>query len=264
LPDTAVRFDSVSKRFQLTLNRPQTVQEVFQRLIGVRPQQLMDSFWAVRDVDLEVSRGETVGIVGANGAGKSTLLKLACRIIAPTTGQIGTHGRVAALLEVGTGFHPDLTGRENIHLNGSMLGMTRTEIRREMDDIIGFAELEEQIDMPVKHYSSGMYMRLGFSIASHVRPEILLIDEVLAVGDRVFQQKCQRRVERMAEAGVTILFVSHDSRAVRSVCQRAVWMEEGRVRTDGPADEVVDAYGRHVAAQMGSSAQENVAAVHSC
>ncbi len=247
MSEVAICFESVSKQFNRKLNRPSTVQEIFMRLLGVRPAEVTEDFWALRDVDLAIKPGETVGFLGPNGAGKSTLLKLTSRIIMPTSGTITTRGRVASLLEVGTGFHPDLTGRENIHLNGSLLGMNRAEVRSKLDAIINFAELDEFIDMPVKHYSSGMYMRLGFSVASHVDPDILLVDEVLAVGDEAFQTKCKRRVAKMGREGVTILFVSHDLTAVRRICQRAVWLDGGRVRADGPANEVADAYLQYIA-----------------
>jgi lipopolysaccharide transport system ATP-binding protein len=197
-----------------------------------------------------------VGFLGPNGAGKSTLLKLVSRILYPTTGQVHVRGRIAGLLELGTGFHPDLTGRENISLYGSLMGMSRNEIQRKLEAILAFAELENFIDMPLRHYSSGMYMRLAFSVASHVDPDVLLVDEVLAVGDQAFQQKCLRRVEHMIQDGVTILFVSHDLEAARAICQRAVWMDGGKVRTIGPVGQVVEAYDRHVAAQMGFASQE--------
>lgn len=251
LSDTVILFDSVSKKFTLSHNRPRGFQEIFVRLVGARAPRFVEAFWALSNVSLDIVSGEAVGFIGPNGAGKSTFLKLISGIIAPTAGRIYIQGRVAALLEVGTGFHPDLTGRENIYLNASLLGMGRTEIQSKIDQIIAFAELENYIDMPVKHYSSGMYMRLGFSVASHVDPDILVVDEVLAVGDQAFQTKCQRRVEKLGRAGVTILFVSHDLDAVRRICQRAVWMEGGSVRQDGRVEEVVDAYSRHVSAHMG-------------
>jgi lipopolysaccharide transport system ATP-binding protein len=256
LSDSVVRFDSVSKKFILSLNRPRTVQEIFLHALGVRRPQLRESFWALRDIDLDIYRGEAVGFLGPNGAGKSTLLKLVSRILYPTTGQVHVRGRISGLLELGTGFHPDLTGRENISLYGSLMGMSRNEIQQKLDAILAFAELEGFIDMPLRHYSSGMYMRLGFSVASHVDPDVLLVDEVLAVGDQAFQQKCLQRVRRMIQDGVTILFVSHDLEAARSICHRAVWMDGGKVRAVGPADQVAKAYDRHVAAHMGFSLQE--------
>jgi len=201
-----------------------------------------EEFWALRDVSFTVEQGETVGIIGPNGAGKSTLLKLAARVIEPTSGRITVRGRVGALLELGAGFHPDLTGRENIYLNGSILGLSRAEIHRRLDDIIGFAELERFIDVPVKHYSSGMYVRLGFSVAVHTDPEILLVDEVLAVGDQVFQFKCLQRIAEMQKSGVSILFVSHNLETVQRLCGRAIWLENGQVRSLGPSSQVIEEY----------------------
>jgi lipopolysaccharide transport system ATP-binding protein len=188
-----------------------------------------------------------LGIIGVNGSGKSTTLKLISRIVEPTSGQIEVNGRLSALLELGAGFHPDLTGRENIYLNGSILGINRGEIDRRFDDIVRFADLESSIDMPVRHYSSGMYMRLGFSVAIHADPEILLVDEVLAVGDHAFQVKCLRKVADLKEQGVTILFVSHDMDAVRELCSRVIWLDGGGVRAEGDPESVVEQYLRGIA-----------------
>jgi len=201
-----------------------------------------DSFWAVSDVSFTVKPGEVLGIIGRNGAGKSTLLKLLSRITRPTRGRIETVGRISSLLEVGTGFHPELTGRENIFLNGAILGMTRSEVRRKFDEIVAFAETEKFLDTQVKHYSSGMQMRLAFAVAAHLEPEILIIDEVLAVGDAAFQKKCLGRMGDAVESGRTILFVSHNMSAIRSLSHRVIWMENGRVRHEGPAGEVIDRY----------------------
>jgi lipopolysaccharide transport system ATP-binding protein len=187
-----------------------------------------EEFWALRDASFEVKRGEVVGIIGRNGAGKSTLLKILSRITEPTTGRIELDGRVASLLEVGTGFHPELTGRENVYLNGSILGMSRAEIRRKFDEIVAFAEVEKFLDTPVKRYSSGMYMRLAFAIAAHLEPEILVVDEVLAVGDADFQKKCLGKMGEVARAGRTILFVSHQLGTLRDLCTRGVLLESGR------------------------------------
>jgi lipopolysaccharide transport system ATP-binding protein len=241
----AIRFDNISKRFLIRRNKPRSFQELALNLLRLRGNGPREEFWALRDVSFEIARGETVGIIGSNGAGKSTILKLISRIIEPTSGQLEAHGKVGALLELGAGFHPDLTGRENIYLNGSILGLSRAEIRQKMDDIIAFAELDPFVDAPVKLYSSGMYMRLGFSVAMHTSPEILLVDEVLAVGDAAFQRKCLEQIRRLWQAGVTILLVSHDLSSVRRVCQRAIWLEKGEVVADGAAEAVVQQYTWH-------------------
>jgi lipopolysaccharide transport system ATP-binding protein len=199
-------------------------------------------FWALQDVSFDVKRGETVGIVGRNGAGKSTLLKLLSRITEPTNGRIEIDGRVAALLEVGTGFHNELTGRENIYLNGTILGMKRAEITRQLDEIVAFAEVEQFLDTPVKRYSSGMTLRLAFAVAAHLNPEILIVDEVLAVGDAAFQKKCLGKMEGVAKEGRTIFFVSHNMPAVTRLCRRAILLEEGKLCRDGNSHEVVNAY----------------------
>jgi lipopolysaccharide transport system ATP-binding protein len=198
--------------------------------------------WALRDVNFQVSPGEVVGVIGANGAGKSTLLKILSRITDPSDGYIKLRGRVASLLEVGTGFHPDLTGRENIFLNGVMLGMTRNEISAKFDEIVAFAELEKFLDTPVKHYSSGMYVRLGFAVAAHLEPEILVVDEVLAVGDVAFQKKCLGKMGEFGESGRTILFVSHNIPSVLSLCQKAIVLEHGQLTFEGEAKRAVDHY----------------------
>ena len=199
-------------------------------------------FWALRGVNFTVQRGEVVGIIGRNGAGKSTLLKILSRITPPTEGKARVEGRIASLLEVGTGFHQELTGRENIFLNGAILGMTRAEIIRKFDEIVAFSEIEEFLDTPVKRYSSGMYVRLAFAVAAHLDPEILIIDEVLAVGDAAFQRKCLGKMESFAQKGRTVLFVSHNMEAVSNLCSRVIWMQNGQVHLDGPSDEVVNAY----------------------
>jgi len=201
-----------------------------------------ETFWALQEVNFEVNPGEVVGIIGRNGAGKSTLLKLLSRITEPTTGRIELYGRIGSLLEVGTGFHPELSGRENIYLNGAILGMARSELARKFDEIVAFAELEKFIDTPVKHYSSGMYVRLAFAVAAHLEPEILIVDEVLAVGDLRFQRKCLDKMENVSQQGRTVLFVSHNMAAVTRLCQRAILLEEGRVVLDDTAAQVVSAY----------------------
>ena len=199
-------------------------------------------FWALKDVSFRIKQGETVGIIGRNGAGKSTLLKTLSRITAPTEGRIRINGRIASLLEVGTGFHPELTGRENIFLNGAILGMTHAEIVRKFDEIVDFSEIEKFLDTPVKRYSSGMYVRLAFAVAAHLEPEILIVDEVLAVGDVAFQKKCLGKMDHIAKSGRTVLFVSHNMDAIRGLCQRALWIKDGRLHDDGKVDDIIEAY----------------------
>ena len=203
-----------------------------------------EEIWALKDVDFEVERGDIVGLIGRNGAGKSTLLKILSRITEPTTGRVEICGRVASLLEVGTGFHPELTGRENIFLNGAILGMTQTEIRRNFDEIIAFADVEKFVDTPVKRYSSGMYVRLAFAVAAHLEPEILVVDEVLAVGDAAFQKKCLGKMSEVASAGRTVLFVSHQLGMVAQLCHSAMLLAEGAIAAKGPARQILDVY-RH-------------------
>jgi lipopolysaccharide transport system ATP-binding protein len=201
-----------------------------------------ETFWALKDVSLEVKEGEVLGLIGRNGAGKTTLLKILSRITRPTEGWAEIHGRVGSLLEVGTGFHLELTGRENTFLSGAILGMSKAEIERKFDEIVTFAELEKFIDTPVKHYSSGMYVRLAFAVAAHLEPEILLVDEVLAVGDINFQKKCLGKMGDVARAGRTVVLVSHQLNQIRRLCHRVVWIDTGSVRRDGPTHEVVSAY----------------------
>jgi lipopolysaccharide transport system ATP-binding protein len=203
---------------------------------------LDDTVWALQGVSFEVSRGEVLGIVGRNGAGKSTLLKILSRITPPTCGRIGTLGRVGSLLEVGTGFHPELTGRENVYLNGAILGMSRREISRKFDEITAFADIDRYLDTPVKRYSSGMYTRLAFAVASHLEPEILIVDEVLAVGDAQFQKKCLGRMNEVSREGRTVLFVSHNMSAMKSLCTRCILIEAGRIAYDGSVDEAINRY----------------------
>jgi len=201
-----------------------------------------ETFWALQEVDLEVKHGEVLGLVGRNGAGKTTLLKILSRITKPTRGWAEIHGRAGSLLEIGTGFHPELSGRDNIYLSGAILGMSKREISAKFDEIVAFAELERFLDMQVKHYSSGMYVRLAFAVAAHLEPEILLVDEVLAVGDIKFQKKCLGKMGDVAKAGRTVVLVSHQMNQIRRLCNRAVWMEGGRVRQDGNTSEVLAAY----------------------
>ena len=203
---------------------------------------LEETIWALKDVSFQIKPGEVVGIIGRNGAGKSTLLKILSGITDPTDGYADIYGRVGSLLEVGTGFHPELTGRENIYLNGAILGMKKTEIESKLDEIVAFAEIDKFLDTPVKHYSSGMYVRLAFSVAAHLEPEILLVDEVLAVGDMAFQRKCLGKMDDVARAGRTVLFVSHNMGLLQQLCERGIFLQHGTVHTDGTITEAVDAY----------------------
>jgi lipopolysaccharide transport system ATP-binding protein len=249
-----VTIENVSKRYRIGGLHPGfltfrgllegAVRAPFRRRKSGNGMDAQRTLWALKDINLEVQQGELVGIIGHNGAGKSTLLKILSRITKPTTGRVALYGRVGSLLEVGTGFHPELTGRENIYLNGAILGMRRTEIARNFDEIVAFAEVEKFIDTPVKHYSSGMYLRLAFSVAAHLEPEILLVDEVLAVGDMAFQQKCLGKMEDVTAAGRTVLFVSHNLGAVKELCQRAVVLKDGAVVFRGSAVEGVAYYSR--------------------
>jgi len=256
--DIALRVEDLSKQYRLGGNREayKTLRDTFTDIVvsafrrasklvrgkGVGTTELGEPLWALKDVSFEIKRGEVVGIIGCNGAGKSTLLKILGRITEPTGGYADIYGRVGSLLEVGTGFHPELTGRENIYLNGAILGMKRVEIERKFDEIIAFAEIERFIDTPVKHYSSGMYMRLAFAVAAHLEPEILLVDEVLAVGDARFQKKCLNKMQDVGQQGRTVLFVSHNMPAITRLCERAILLDGGRVLQDGPSHRVVSTY----------------------
>jgi lipopolysaccharide transport system ATP-binding protein len=204
-----------------------------------------EEFWALKDVSFEVKQGDRVGIIGRNGAGKSTLLKVLSRITEPTTGRVRIKGRVASLLEVGTGFHPELTGRENIYLNGAILGMSKAEIKRKFDEIVAFAEVEKFLDTPVKRYSSGMYVRLAFAVAAHLEPEVLVVDEVLAVGDIAFQKKCLGKMNEVSASGRTVIFVSHNMAAITQLCKQILWMDQGQLRMYGSFDGVVPSYLSH-------------------
>lgn len=231
----------VWKRHRRWLRRPRSIKEaLIRRLKGSRSE--YEDFWALRDVSLSVRRGESVGFCGPNGAGKSTLLKVVARILEPTHGRIVVRGRLATLLELGTGFLPELSGRENLRLNGAILGLSDAEIRRKADEIIDFAELGDFIDSPVRTYSSGMYMRLGFAIASHVEADVLILDEVLAVGDAAFQRKCLAWIDELRRCGTTVLVVSHDLPALIRMSDRVVWLEAGCVRAIGDPHEIVERY----------------------
>jgi ABC-2 type transport system ATP-binding protein/lipopolysaccharide transport system ATP-binding protein len=233
-------LENVSVRYRAPEQRIGTLKEYAIR--HLQRQVRFTEFWALRHVNLEIRHGEIFGVVGRNGAGKSTLLKVISRVLAPTTGRVWIKGRVAPLLELGAGFHPELTGRENIFLNGTLLGHPRREIEARLDEIIDFAELGAFMDAPLRTYSSGMVGRLGFAVATSWQPEILILDEVMSVGDEAFRQKCRLRMESFRKAGATTLLVTHDMETVRSLCSRAAWLERGEVRRDGPADEVVAAY----------------------
>ncbi len=253
---TAISIENVSKSYHLGVISSGTLREDLQswwhRVRGLPdPNRRIDqmhqaveghTLWALQDVSLEIQQGDVWGIIGRNGAGKSTLLKILSRVTAPTSGRIRVRGRVASLLEVGTGFHPELTGRENIFLNGAILGMTKAEVARKLDEIVAFSEIEPFIDTPVKRYSSGMYVRLAFAVAAHLEPEILVVDEVLAVGDHAFQKKCLGKMQDIGEVGRTVLFVSHNMGAVKGLTKKAVWLDKGQVRELGDKDAIVRAY----------------------
>ncbi len=237
-----IRFENVSKRFNFAASQPTTVLESIVSLFSRNSKREDKTLWAVKKVTFDVLPGECVGIIGRNGSGKSTVLKLITGILRPTSGQVTVQGRLSALLELGAGFHHDLTGRENVFLNGSILGLSKEEMNRCYDSIVEFSNLGEFIDMPVKHYSTGMYMRLGFSIAVHVDPKVLLVDEILAVGDQPFQNKCIERINAMKRAGTTIIFVSHNIETIRTLCSRLIWLEHGIMKAAGPVSDVIGQY----------------------
>jgi homopolymeric O-antigen transport system ATP-binding protein len=264
MSDLAIKAEGVGKSFRLGQHRGgyELLSENLVR--GVRSlgkrnrKEPTENFWALRDVGFEVKRGESFGIIGHNGAGKSTLLKILSRITPPTEGEIHLDGRVGALLEVGTGFHPELTGAENVYLNGAVLGLSKVDIDRRFDEIVEFAEVQRFIDTPVKRYSSGMYLRLAFAVAAHLEPEILIVDEVLSVGDSAFQRKCIGRMEDVADEGRTVLFVSHNLSAVSRLCKRSMLLSGGRPVTEGPTSEVIDEYVRSVQTQAGINLGDRV------
>lgn len=250
--DIAIRVKGLGKKYRIahetapykTLGETVTnaVKAPFRRLTGEAPARTTEEFWALKDVSFEVKRGEVVGIIGRNGAGKSTLLKILSRITTPTEGTVEVHGRIGSLLEVGTGFHPELSGRENIYLSGSILGMKRSEIDAKFDEIVKFAEMEKFLDTPVKRYSSGMYVRLAFAVAAHLEPEILIIDEVLAVGDAAFQKKCLGKMGDVAKEGRTVLFVSHNMGAISQLTRNAILLESGKIIQSGKTEKVLTYY----------------------
>jgi lipopolysaccharide transport system ATP-binding protein len=253
--DLVIRAEQLGKRYHIgalqrgyrtlresLMDLAKTPYRTVRRIVRREAQPDDQIIWALRDINFEVRQGEVLGVIGRNGAGKSTLLKVLSRITEPTTGRVRVAGRVGSLLEVGTGFHPELTGRENIYLNGAILGMRHFEIDRQFDEIVAFSEIEKFIDTPVKHYSSGMFLRLAFAVAAHLTPEILLVDEVLAVGDERFQRKCMGKMESVGKEGRTVLFVSHNMNAIHRLCQRVILLEDGRIRADGETSEVISQY----------------------
>ncbi len=244
MAEAAISARGVGKRFALgRRERYGSLRESLARLVkSPFRREAREELWALDDVSFDIPAGQAVGLIGKNGAGKSTLLKVLSRITEPSKGEIVLNGRVGALLEVGTGFHPELTGRENIFLNGAVLGMKRGEIVQNFDEIVAFAEIERFLDTPVKHYSSGMYMRLAFAVAAHLEPEILLVDEVLAVGDAAFQKKCLGKMNDVAHGGRTVIFVSHNMGAIKGLCSRAIWIDRGRLAGEGPAGLIVGKY----------------------
>ena len=255
---TAVQFESVSKVFKAHFDRPRSFQELVTSL-GRRRVAREEAFWVLRDVSFSIPPGETVGLIGENGAGKSTALKLMARTMLPTSGTVTLNGKVSALLELGAGFHPDLSGRENIFLSGSLMGLSRAYLQARFDEIVAFSELETFIDMPVKHYSSGMYMRLAFAVSAHIDPDILLVDEVLAVGDQAYRAKCLRRISQLQERGVTILLVSHELGTIARLCKRAIWLDNGHICGDGRPDDVIPEYvSRHGGGKDGWQISEGV------
>lgn len=238
--DIAIRVENLSKKFELGVLGAGSLRELFSGLFAGK--KARNEFWALSDLSFDVNQGDIVGIVGKNGAGKSTLLKILSRITQPTTGRIEINGRVSSLLEVGTGFNPELTGKENIYLNGTILGMSRSEISRKYDEIVDFSGVARFLDTPVKHYSSGMYVRLAFAVAAHLEPEILIIDEVLAVGDSEFQQKCLGKMGEVSKSGRTILFVSHNMSAVMSLCNKGILLKQGKLLKQGNISDIVTQY----------------------
>jgi ABC-type polysaccharide/polyol phosphate transport system ATPase subunit len=243
----SIEVSQLSKRFVLQHDQPKLFQDVALSLFkhGVRKKnQRHEEFWALSGVSFAVEPGESLAIIGKNGSGKSTCLKLLARTIEPTSGSVIMRGRISALIELGAGFHPELTGKDNLFVNGIILGMTRNDLKQRFDDIVAFAELEHFIDIPVKFYSSGMYLRLAFAIAINVNADIMLLDEVLAVGDQSFQTKCMQRIQELKRNGVTIVFVSHDLNAVRTLCQRTIWLDGGKLCTDSDTEAVIAEYSK--------------------
>jgi ABC-2 type transport system ATP-binding protein/lipopolysaccharide transport system ATP-binding protein len=244
--DSVIALSGVAVRYRVPTEQIGTLKEHVIRMLQGRRVEYR-AFWALNGIDLEIHRGESVGIIGRNGAGKSTLLKVIAHVLRPTRGRVWVKGNVAPLIELGAGFHPELTGRENVFLNGALLGFSRAQMEERFDRIVAFAELGSFMDAALRTYSSGMVMRLGFAVATEVNPDILIIDEILAVGDESFQEKCMARMSDFRAKGTTILFVSHGLEAVRAICDRAVWIEEGLLKHSGSVGEVIDAYRAHLA-----------------
>lgn len=237
-----ITLDKVSKRYRISQLGARSIREDLTRMFSRKLSGDKEDFYALREVSFEIQQGEAVGFIGPNGSGKSTILKLLARIVYPTRGKIIVRGSVASLIEVGAGFHPELTGRENIFLYGSIMGMRQADVRAKFDRIVEFAEIERFIDTPVKRYSSGMYVRLGFAVAAHINPHILLVDEVLAVGDASFQNKCQQRIAELQRDGMTIIFVSHDMTAVERLCDRVFCLQQGGILAEGKPREIIRQY----------------------
>jgi lipopolysaccharide transport system ATP-binding protein len=271
MSNTVIRVENLSKKYIIRHQQAQQytalrdviadgIKSIGRRFSGAKQDPMgstQEEFWALKDVSFEVKQGDRIGIIGRNGAGKSTLLKILSRITEPTLGEISIKGRVASLLEVGTGFHPELTGRENVYLNGAILGMDRSEIKKKFDEIVAFAEVEKFLDTPVKRYSSGMYVRLAFAVAAHLEPEILIVDEVLAVGDAQFQQKCLGKMEDVAEKeGRTILFVSHNMAAVEKLCESGFFLRQGQLMFEGTKSETITQYLSSVSSEMSTSLRD--------
>ena len=238
--DILIELQNVSKSYKLQKKKPYLLHEILKRVSGSRNQR--QEFWALQDISFKIHRRESVALVGRNGAGKSTLLGIIAGAIFPTKGHVDVRGRLGALLELGAGFHLDLTGRENIYLNASLLGLKKYEIEEQFGKIVEFSELQDFIDVPLRNYSSGMNVRLGFAIAIHIHPAILIMDEALSVGDKAFQEKCIRRIDELKEQGKTLMFVSHSANQIQHLCKRVIWLERGKLRMDGPVDEVLPAY----------------------
>jgi len=238
--ETAIKIDNVSMCFNLSRDRVDSLKEYFIRL--VKRQLFYDEFWALRDISLEIKKGEVFGLVGLNGAGKSTLLKLVAGVLKPTKGTIMVNGTIAPLIELGAGFDPELTARENVYLNGAVLGYSSKTMDKYFDEIIAFSELQDFVDVPVKNFSSGMYARLGFAIATIIKPDILIVDEILAVGDYKFQEKCKHRINELMSGGTTVLLVSHNIDTTKRFCHRVAWLDKGRLIEVGPAKEICEKY----------------------